>query len=370
VTNDLQPGKLATSPAAAGGFTLVELLVTITIITLLASMVLFGLSGVQQSARERRARAQIQRIHELIAERWQSYETRRVQLDPVRLASLTVIDPATRRGQFDSPAAQRLVGIRELMRLEMPDRVTDVDDDPTDEVVAKTPAVLLELPTLNRAYANVARANIAAGRRWTQTFQSAECLYLILSRIYVDDTNGLEFFMQSEFGDTDGDGMPEILDPWGQPIKFLLSAPGFTSPAVGGFPGGISTIQTADPNVGWDVFDPLRLEDDRPENLDLAAAPNFGFTMFPLIVSAGPDRIYDVRFNLFDADENIVPIHFRETRKTSTVFNPGSPYPWPNDPYAAFADSLSGNQVRMGQLLDPDRRGHLDNIHNHFLEAR
>ena len=71
-------------------FTLVELLVTITIITLLASIVLFGLAGVQQSARERRARAQVLRIHELIAEQWQSYETRRVYTSQLSVSSKLV----------------------------------------------------------------------------------------------------------------------------------------------------------------------------------------------------------------------------------------------------------------------------------------
>ena len=60
-------------------FTLVELLVTITILVLLASIVLFGMAGVQAQARDRRARAQVMRIHNVIADKWQTYETRRMQ---------------------------------------------------------------------------------------------------------------------------------------------------------------------------------------------------------------------------------------------------------------------------------------------------
>ncbi|MCU0959415.1 MAG: type II secretion system GspH family protein, partial [Pirellulaceae bacterium] len=57
-------------------FTLVELLVVITIITILASTAMFALYGVREDARERRARAQIAKLNELIMERWESYRTR------------------------------------------------------------------------------------------------------------------------------------------------------------------------------------------------------------------------------------------------------------------------------------------------------
>ena len=52
----------------AKGFTLVELLVSISIITLLAAMILVALAGVQENAKTDRTRAQIARIDALISE--------------------------------------------------------------------------------------------------------------------------------------------------------------------------------------------------------------------------------------------------------------------------------------------------------------
>ena len=101
-------------------FTLVELLVAISIIVLLASMVLVTLAAVQEGAREDRTRAQIARLNELVMQSWEAYETRRV---PVR------IPPAMRRSR-QATNAVRVRAKRELLRLEMPDRLTDIKDPP------------------------------------------------------------------------------------------------------------------------------------------------------------------------------------------------------------------------------------------------
>ena len=65
-------------PRTRGAFTLVELLVVISIITILASMLLVALSGVQETSRVDRTRAQIGRIHTVITEKWEQYRSRRV----------------------------------------------------------------------------------------------------------------------------------------------------------------------------------------------------------------------------------------------------------------------------------------------------
>ncbi len=102
--------------SSAIGFTLVELLVVIAIIALLASTLLVSLAGAKENARVARARSQIARIYEILIERWEWYQTRPL---PVRVPSV------------GNPAAFRLRVVRELMRMEMPDRRSDVLDLPT-----------------------------------------------------------------------------------------------------------------------------------------------------------------------------------------------------------------------------------------------
>ena len=101
------------------GFTLIELLVTILIIAILTSFVLGGMYVSQEQARESRTRALVQNLNESIMLRWESYRTRRL---PVNTTGWT--------------PAFRLAGMRELMRLELPQRFQDFSD--VDEGDAST----------------------------------------------------------------------------------------------------------------------------------------------------------------------------------------------------------------------------------------
>ncbi len=123
-------------------FTLVELLVVISIIGILAAMTLFALYGVREDVKERRARAQITKIHELIMQQWESYRTRAVAVD---VPSTPDLRAASRR---------RLSALRELMRMELPDRKSDllfpVTDYPAN--LLDTPQFLKSRPTLDSLY--------------------------------------------------------------------------------------------------------------------------------------------------------------------------------------------------------------------------
>ena len=317
------------SPARRG-FTLVELLVTIAIIAILASTMLVALQSSQQTARKSKSEAVVNKLHNVIIERWESYRTRRLPLAA----------GASRRA--------RLSALRNLMKAEMPDRYRDLltGFDNTETVGDQRglqSAYLRRLPGISNAstFADVNNL-IAAPMGIAFNNQSAECLFLIITVSMNADDRAV--FKDREVGDTDGDDMPEFLDGWGQPIEFLRWAPGF-----------ISDFQTQDPVARHDPFDTTKIEDSstsgKPpqywDNMsgsyeDLSPMPTvWGFGLVPLIISPGPDQEYGLYFlhgGYSDQDEN---------------------------PYALY-DSGGVNRWR-GEADTTDGEQHFDNIHNHSL---
>ena len=274
-----------------------------------------------------------------------------------------------------------MLAIRDLMRMELPDRISDIHDGPAVPGLAA--------PSVRSSYlfAWSNAESLKGGPTWTTTNQSAECLYLILSSMRDGESSALDFFRTDEIGDTDNDGMNEVLDGMGQPLRWLRWAPGFST-TVGpdgewgvsgvdddgdgnvdnnseaGWDGSddvvISEIQTRNAKKSPDFFDVL-LADPRATDANLKFNP---FGLYPLIYSAGEDGVYDV----YQADENgsaialgsPLPAIFRSSQSQLG----GSPFP--SDPYTS-----TGNSANLSDVLGtPIGFGVRDNIDNHNLETR
>jgi hypothetical protein len=303
-------------------------MVVVVIIGMLASAVLFAMYGLLDEAKGDRTKTQIARIDRFIMDRWESFRTRQVRVAvPPNLNNPGMLNRT------------RLYAIRELMRLELPDRVTDVSIDPVSGV---------SLPTLARGYrrkcfillgpdpSNPSKPNYS---RWSTSHEGSECLFLILTALNEDGSSAAsDSLAPSETGDTDGDGMLEVLDGWGKPIEFLRWAPGFYSDRQ---PYGIVTAPLSDPN---DPFDPARVD---PRWTGLTTPPGYSpFALYPLIFSAGPDGLYEVN--------------------TGTVVYPATT-PVPNDPYAFMFPYVAGTEP-VGSLINGGA-GAADNFHNHWVEV-
>ena len=301
VCRPLRPKSACARP---GGFTLVELLVTVALIATLATLVMFAMHGVMEHARTVRTRAQIAKLDAIISGQYQQYHLRRV---PIFIPA--GMSPA-------SATKLRLNALRELMRMELPDRMSDVIDVPVTTGMAR--------PAVSRAYVRaIANAATRSGQTWSKTFQGAECLFLIISVSSDGTRNALEFFRESEFGDFDADGMREILDGWGKPIEFLRWAPGLRS-----------IIQDGDADHP-DPFDPRRIY-------------NNNFSLYPYIYSPGPDGEYDT---VSDASTAM---------RYSTIMPPNNPYTVPS------SGSLIGTQE---DTNGDGTNNFVDNIHNHLVET-
>lgn len=347
-------------------FTLTELLVVIAVIGILASSVLFAMWGAMEMAREARTRTQIAKLHELLMTRWEGYQTRAVRLN---------LPPGARR-DARAGATARLNALRDLMRMEMPDRISDVRDDPLQiQITFGNPPQTVTrdqpFPALLREYRRRATAT------WTPEFQDSECLYMIIASIRTIEGNGLDFLHEGEIGDLDGDGMPEILDAWGRPIVFIRWPAGFVAHPGPDFIRGTSDDLPSYSDLqsftvdgdgfvvseNRDPFDPLQL--DRRAGVPIPAAGGsgdgryyFNFALYPLVCSAGPDQeVHLVRYDFDPATpEVIVPFDYYRNLAVNAYGG------WRNDPYSILP--VSGR--RLGEPF-LESFGYADNIHNHAM---
>jgi prepilin-type N-terminal cleavage/methylation domain-containing protein len=310
-------------------FTLVELLVVMTVLGILSAMVLFALASATESARATKTQTTISKLHLLISAKYDSYRTRRV---PVTIPAGT------------SPAAAallRLNALRELMTLEMPDSFNQIATyDPSKPIgkrwIPVVPRYLAMTPAATRAYCSALNSANVDGSNTTVHEETADCLYLIVTR-GLDDPDVLEQFSASEIGDSDNDKIPEFLDGWStptspRPIRFKRWAPAF-----------VSALQPST-HTESDPFDPMNVD---PNNPPPPAAP-VTFPLYPLIYSAGPDKKFDVA-----------------EKPPLQPFNIGlAPYNY--DPFHPAIIS----QMGLTKQVDGDGTNYIDNITNHDIEAK
>jgi prepilin-type N-terminal cleavage/methylation domain-containing protein len=325
VLHSLHPAPRAPRP----GFTLVELLVVITILAILASMMLFALAGAQENAKQARTQGTIAKLNTIIMQKYESYRTRRVPVDVKKVATyyqtLTNSDKRFIPASFKEMQAQAMArtdALRDLMRLEMPDGFLDITDDPATQWQDIPGGAVI---TMARPSASIAYQNAYAGHN--NNFVSPKCLYLIVTK-GSGDPDVLEQFSTSEIA-ADTDGMKYFVDGWNQPINFLRWAPAYISPLQ----PDPTTVTQHDP------FDPLNTFGARTPTEKT-------FPLYPLIYSPGPDGVPDVT-----ADSTTGPVHYSKIN---------------NDPFdpsvATFIGKPDGNANGIDETID--------NITNHDIETR
>ncbi len=331
-------------------FTLIELLVAIAIIGIMAGMLLFTLAGAQTDARVARTRGTIQKINEIVLQKWEEYRYKPVNVQLPAAASAPI--PGSKPPRYPvtprETARLRMTILRDAMRMEMPDRITDLlyepsqytvayrndPNDPTRFTSTKIPRALphgfgliydslrnqvnalkqqghpswmsgLDLRDIN-VPANVNPLNLnprppgnAVGRftndsdaNWQAAVQSGELLYLLVATSQFGGSSALEYFRPSEVGDPDGDGLLEFIDAWGESIAWIRW------PA--GYPGDL--VRYADD----DAMDPLKTDWRYRAGVASDWQPR---TLVPLILSAGGDKEFGVTFDFGDTG-NIPPVAY------------------------------------------------------------
>jgi prepilin-type N-terminal cleavage/methylation domain-containing protein len=225
-------------------FTLVELLVVVSIILILMGMIGSAVSAARTSQKNQATQALIAKIDGVIQQHYSSFASR-------------VVPGAT-------SAADRGTFLRRLASAELPDNWADVQAISGTVSAFGTGTALLPRTAPQNAYVGLLALSTVAP---TPAFADAECLFMIVMMGGVADCLDCDALATSQKGDTDNDGAFEFLDAWGRPIRYVLWPAGFELP-----PGTGRFFSTTAPFAAG------------------TPQPAKGGTMRPLIFSGGPDN--------------------------------------------------------------------------------
>lgn len=222
-------------------FSLVELLVAVSIVVLLMAIMGAALSAARTRGGKDKTLATITAIDEVLQRHFASMESSRVG------ASV--------------PAVARGAAIRRQITADMPDswdEVRHMRDNAAEFTSARQRGYVASLAIVNPS----------------DDVGDAECLFMIITQGALADCLSSASFDSIPVGDTDSDGAPEFLDAWGKPIRYVLWPAAYEQP------------------LGTKYFDQTAPFDGLP------ATGATGGSMRPLLFSGGPSKLASTEIHI------------------------------------------------------------------------
>ena len=246
------------------GFSLVELLVALSIMTLLLGMIGAAVSAARTTSKRQATQLLIEKLDAIIQQQFATYSSR------------TVVLPGGVPPGFPGAASYRSWYVRRnLITGDMPDRWTDVAAIASGTTVAYTTTTgttMLPITQPQRTYKAIwngmsSQQQAASGNEYA----GAECLFMIVMQGGLASCIDCGELKTADRGDKDGDGAFEFWDAWGKPIGYILWPAGLQLPAgttSSFFATGGRSLETG---------------------FVRGVMPSPALGMRPLIYSAGPD---------------------------------------------------------------------------------
>jgi prepilin-type N-terminal cleavage/methylation domain-containing protein len=345
------------------GLTLVELLVTISVMATVTSMLVIAYRSAATEANNIRTQATIRKITEVLTARMQEYEQFRAEplaIDPSVIPSVTtgyrfrttpipgnaqpvVLPPPNQESVVTLLERARLFVLRQTIVQEMPDHPDDLKWTTTwytggpvelhlqallsnshrfpvglfvpgsspifavGELTPRTRQLIRKLSVVDPV-----SGAISPIPGWQTTNANAELLYLIVEDSAYNGSSAIELFGRSEIRDTDGDGLNEFVDTYGNPIRWIRWPSG-SEISIRSHPDLMDPILLG-VNVQGDPLDRSKAD---PEYASYSPKRNL-LGLRPLVVSPGADRRFGLRLQL-DTPINIGPPFFPSAAKSFSL---------------------------------------------------
>lgn len=279
---------------ARSGFTIIELLIVVTIIAVLMALTLRVVGAFVTAARESATQTTIRKIQGLLNQRAEALQ-RQLQRD----SFVTNSPEYFRVKNSDVPlstasaALQKICAKKLIIRKYFPQHAGEIRSDDLD----------LRSAVFRQKFPTVSNAEVL-------------CELLTQSDVLGDAPIGTDAFSTSEVQDTDNNGLPEFLDGWGRPLRFyrwptrLFRSSGDPSVAISAADlANIKTLFSTLPSFSGNLANDLARDPDDPLQFTARLMPSplenyvvAGYSTpcfhtprtyhVMLVVSAGPDGVF------------------------------------------------------------------------------
>ena len=213
------------------GFTLVELLLVIAIIAVMSTMLLAVLRGSQEDARNSATKSQLSQVLLILNQEVEEFAFKKLPFDITSYFLGYGIDLSA----FEYRELRKRI-LADTLNVEMPR--LDFNNNPVSAGVFPSDEFRQWLvenfdnrpsngDTAGTEFADALNARAPANIYRLAAFgpsldSNAECLTAILLGIRVNGTTGIEPLGKSAFVDFDNDGLPSLVDAWGDPVNFFI----------------------------------------------------------------------------------------------------------------------------------------------------